>query len=180
MSSIKLEKKKDRFELYLFGKKIVFYRYLRMLREIFLMLHYDQLKEALKTNFNITLPKEAYHHLSGDVEVVEVSLKDLKVPCSHRRTCSIPETKVYKWLESDRSGDCDWTYNEAGVYIPESQKQLRKRMENLVVSLAEKYDPSKCVITVRKNNTIIDGQHRAAALYYKRGGNYKVVVVRER
>ena len=180
MTFIKLKRKKDRFELYLFGIKIVFYRYLRMLRETFLMLHYAQLKETLMTKFNVNLPKEAYHHLSGDVELVEIPLKDLRIPCGHRKTCSIPETIVYKWLDSDRKQDYNRNYNEANVYVPESQKQLRKRMGNLINSMTEKYDPSKCVICVRQNNSVIDGQHRAAILYYKYGGNHKVLVVREK
>ncbi|MGN0920004.1 MAG: hypothetical protein ACI4OR_04550 [Alphaproteobacteria bacterium] len=184
MKLIKLKKKKDRFEIYLFGSKIIFYRYFRILREIFLMVHYNQLKETLKTKFNITLPKEAYHHLSGDVELVEVPLKELRIPCGHRKTCTIPETSVYKFLESKGKMDYDYRlpdyYSEANVFIPAEKKDTLKRMENLVISLAEKYDPSKCAITVRKNNTVIDGQHRAAALYYKYGKEYKILVVRER
>ena len=180
MSFIKLKKKKDRFEIYLFGTKWIFYRYLRIIREIFLMTHFSQLKETLKTKFNITLPKEAYHHLSGDVELVKIPLKELRVPCGHRKTCSIPETRVYKWLNSDQKEPYFWNYNEANVYIPESQKNSQKRMENLALSLMEKYDPSKCAICVRKNNVMIDGQHRAAVLYYKYGGDHKILVVKEK
>ena len=100
MTFIKFKKKKDRFEIYLFGTKITFYRYFRILRETFLMVHYAQLKETLKTKFNVTLPKEGYYHLSGSVELVKLSLKELHVPCGHRKTCPITETPVYKWLES--------------------------------------------------------------------------------
>ena len=180
MNLFHVGKKKDRFEIYIFGFRLTFYRYLRMIKEIYLMLHYSLLKETLKDKFDIALPKEAYHHISEDVEVLKLPLKDLRVPCGHRKICSIPETKIYKWLNSDRSESYDRYYNEAGVYIPESQKQSRKRMENLVISLAEKYDPSKCVIVVRKNNAIIDGQHRAAVLYHKYGGDHQVLVVREK
>ncbi len=180
MDFIKLKKKKDRFEIYLFGAKWTFYRYLRIIREIFLMAHFAQLQETLKTKFNVTLPKEAYHHLSGDVELVKIPLKELRVPCGHRKTCPIPETRVYKWLNSDRKEPYFWNYNEANVYIPESKKDSQKRMEELALSLMDKYDPSKCVICVRKNNVMIDGQHRAAVLYKRYGGDYKVLVVREK
>ena len=180
MSLFKFDKKKDRFEVHILGLRLTFYRYLRMIRETYLMMHYSLLKETLKTKFDIALPKEAYHHLSGDVEIVELPLKDIRIPCGHRKICPIQETKVYKWLISDRDKNYSWNYNEANVYLPESKKKSQKRMENLIVSLAEKYDPSKCVICVRKNNTLIDGQHRAAALYHKYGGDYKVLVVREK
>lgn len=185
MNFIKLKKKKDRFEFYLFGHKIVFYRYLRILREIFLMIHYNQLKETLKTKFNITLPKEAYHHLSGNVEIVKLALKDLHVPCGHRKTCPIDETQTYKYLKNKSA---NYTYRnkdfycEADVFLPVDESDTAKRMLELVKSLTQKdeYDPSKCVIVVRKNNAIIDGQHRAAVLYHKYGPNHKVLVVRER
>ena len=144
------------------------------------MIHYNQLKETLKTKFNICLPKEAYHHLSEDVEIIEIPLKDLRVPCGHRKICTIPETSVYKWLISDREQPYFWNYNEANVHIPKSKENSQKQMKNLVISIAKKYDPSVCVIAVRKNNTIIDGQHRAAVLYHKYGGDYKILVVREK
>lgn len=186
MNFINLKKKKDRFELHLFGTTITFYRYLRILREIFLIVHYNQLKETLKTKFNITLPKEAYHHLSGNVELVKVPLKNLSVPCGHKTVCSIPETGIYKFLTSNGKINYHYRlpnyYSEAGVFIPVDKNDTRKRTAELVKSLTKngKYDPSKCVIAVRKNNTILDGQHRAAVLYYKYGGDYQVLVVREK
>jgi len=186
MNFIKLKKQKDRFEIYLFGTKITLYRYFRILREIFLMIHYNQLKETLKTKFNIVLPKEAYHHLSGDVELVKIPLKELRVPCGHRKTCPIPETSVYKFLESNGKTDYDYRmpnyYSEANVFIPVDKNDTAKRMEELIKSLTEnkEYNPAQCAIVVRKNNAIIDGQHRAAVLYYKYGGNHKILVVREK
>ena len=180
MPLFSIEKQKDRFEIYIFGLKLTFYRYLRMLRETYLMLHYSLLKDTLKTKFDIALPKEAYHHLSGDVELVEIPLKDILVPYGHKRNRSIPETRIYKWLESNGKSEFKWKYNEANVYVPESKQKAQKRMEKLAISLFEKYDPSVCAICVRKNNILIDGQHRAAALYHKYGGDYKVLVVREK
>ena len=170
----------------MFGTKIVLYRYLRILREIFLMVHYNQLKETLKTKFNVTLPKEAYHHLSGDVELTKIPLKNLRVPCGHRKICPIPETSVYKFLKSNGKTDYCYRlpdyYSEANIFIPVDKNDTAKRMTELVKSLSEtkKYDPSKGAIVVRKNNTIIDGQHRAAVLYYTYGGDYQVLVVKER
>ena len=185
MTFIRLEKKKDRFELYLFGKKIIFYRYLRILREIFYIVHYQQLKETLEMKFNIRLPKEAYYHLSGNVELVKLPLKELRVPCGHRKICPIPETPVYKFLNSQKKTDYHYRlpdyYSEADVYIPIDARDTEKRMLELVKSLTKNhYNPAKGIIVVRKNNAIIDGQHRAAVLYHKYGGDYQILVAREK
>lgn len=40
------------------------------------------------------------------------------------------------------------------------------------------YDPSLKCIVVRKNNVVVDGQHRAASLLYRFGPGYKVKIVR--
>ena len=40
------------------------------------------------------------------------------------------------------------------------------------------YDPSICCITVRSDNVILDGFHRAAFLIARHGPDYKVKVVR--
>ena len=74
----------------------------------------------------------------------------------------------------------DYFY-EADVYMPIDKDDAAIRMAKLIKSIDENdYDPAKCAITVRKNNIIIDGQHRAAVLYHKYGGNHKVLVVREK
>ena len=145
------------------------------------MSHYSLLKETLATKFNIALPKEAYHHLSGDVEVVQVALKDIRVPCGHRKTCAITETIPYKWLAAGKTGVYATSIKEGNVYIFDEQiaKDRMIRMDKEITE-GHGYDPATCVVCLRKNNFLIDGAHRCAALYHKYGGDYKILVVREK
>ena len=143
------------------------------------------LKESLKNNFNIALPKEAYHHLSGDVELVKIPLRNIRVPYKHRKTCPIYKTDFYKSLRR-RNKNIQYRknslYNEAGIYMHQTTDNSLERMERLQKSLLNEggYNPSKCVIALRKDNTVIDGAHRCAILYQKYGGNYQILVVREK
>lgn len=181
MTLISLKKKKDRFVLEILGFRLTFYRYLRILREIYLTVHYQDLNDRLKSKFNVNMPKEAYYHLSGDVELVKVALKDIKVPCGHRKTCSIAETAYYQNLISS-SGKAGYSYNEGGIYINNSPTDQIKNTQDLENSLMTKggYDPSKCIVALKKDNTLIDGKHRCALLYKKYGGDYQILVVREK
>lgn len=179
MKMFHLTKKKDRFVVSVFGINFTFYRYLRILRETYLILHFRDLNERLNAKFNINIPKEAYHHLSGDVELVEVALKDIKVPCGHRKTCPIEETKCYKSLFDDPQ-KIKYPYNEGGIYINSNLNDSVKRIQDLERSLDKGYDPSKCTVVLRKNNVLIDGGHRCSLLYKKYGGEHKILVVREK
>ena len=180
MTLVSLKKKKDRFILEILGFRLTFYRYLRILREIYLTVHFRDLNDRLNTKFNVNMPKEAYYHLSGDVELVKVALKDIKVPCGHRKTCSLDQTKCYRSLFED-PGKMKYAYNEGGVYVNAAIDNPAKRIKNLEESLGENgYDPSKCVVVLRKNNVLIDGAHRCALLYKKYGGDYQILVVREK
>lgn len=59
----------------IFGIKFQFRNYKYMIREIYLQLHHDQLKQKLKKQ-NITLPEDAV--LSGETELVSIALKDIR------------------------------------------------------------------------------------------------------
>ena len=181
MSFITINKKKDRFVVNVFGCHFTFYRYLRILREIYLTLHFRDLNDRLNTKFNVNMPKEAYYHLSGDVELVKVALKDIKVPCGHKKTCSLDKTECYKSLFKPLK-KMSYRYNEGGVYVNAAIDNPAKRIKTLEESLMGKngYDPSKCIVALRKNNVLIDGMHRCALLYKKYGGDYQILVVREK
>lgn len=173
-------KKKDRIEFSIGQIKFTFYRYFRILREVFLMLHYMLLNETLQQRFNISLPKEAYHHLSGNIELVYVALKDIHVPCGHRKTCPITGTRPYQWLSHGKTDSYCRCYSQGNVYVPEDTIQAQKRMEALESNLADGYDVSRGIVCLRKNNVCIDGQHRCAVLYHLYGGEHRILVAREK
>lgn len=173
-------KKKHCFEIYLFGSKFTLYRWLHMILEIYLLLHYERIKDTLLRKFKISLPKESYYRLSGNVELVQVALKDILVPNGHHKVCSIVETETYKWF-AEKTDNYDRFFVDGCIYFTKDGMLSKERMIALEESLIEKdgYDPSKSVVCLRKNNVLIDGLHRCAVLYHKYGGDYKIVVVRE-
>ncbi len=171
------KKKKDHFKITLFGKEIIFYRYLRMIREIFLWQHFFVLKDTLKNKFNVSLPTEAYYHLSGDVELVKIPLKDIK--SIHKgKLLPLPQTPLFKKLIEDKKYCEDDA--EGHIYLKDDDDKYKK-FQSLVDSLEQyEYDPSKCVIALRHDNCLLDGYHRCCLLFHKYGENYKVLVVREK
>ena len=172
-----ISKKKDRFEFFIFGKKIIFYRYLRIIRETFLYQHFSILKNTLKDKFNISLPMEGYYHLSGDVEIIKIPLKDIKM--SHKRkSINLKDTPLFQYLSEDKKYYDN--YAEGHVFLTEKEDRYQK-FKSLKESLEQnQYDPSKCVIVLRKDNCLIDGYHRCVFMLYKYGENNKVLVVREK
>lgn len=173
----RIKRKKDRFEFSIFGKKIIFFRYLRMIREIFLYQHFFILKDTLHNKFNISLPMEAYYHMSGDVEIVKIALKDIMT--SHKKkVIPLIETPLLQRLNQEQK----YYGNDAeGHIFLKDEEECYKKFSSLKESLEKyQYDPSKCVIALRKDNCLIDGYHRCALLYHKYGKDYKVLVVREK
>lgn len=172
-----VNKKKDRFELFIFGKKIIFYRYLRMIRETFLYQHFFVLRDTLRDKFNISLPMEAYYHLSGDVELVKIALKEIKV--SHKRKkIPLSDTPLFKHLSEGKKYYGDDA--EGHIFFTEKEDKYNK-FKSLEESLQKyDYDPSKCAIVLRKDNCLIDGYHRSVFMMHKYGENHKVLVVREK
>ena len=69
--------------------------------------------------------------------------------------------------------------NESDVYVSKGIKNSKLKIENLEKTMDNGYDISKAAIVLKKDNTLIDGYHRCAALYHKYGGNHKILVVRE-
>ena len=138
------------------------------------------LRDTLLRKFNIYLPREAYYHLSDSVELVKVKLKDIRMPCGHHKSIPITETSPYKFLVSKNKKKMGSGYGEGKVFVADNEGaatrmlQLEKDIRN-----GAGYDPSKCIIVLQKNNLLIDGQHRCAALYYVYGGDYEVLCARE-
>ena len=179
MPLFKFDKKKDRFEIYIFGLKLTFYRYLRMIRETYLMLHYSLLKDSLKSRYNISLPKDSYYYLPNHVELVEVALKDIRKLTPDRKKVPITETAVYKnFFASEKNPYL--CLNEADIYVSPKIKNSKLKIENLEKTMKNGYDISKAIIVLKKDNTLIDGYHRCAALYHKFGGDHKILVIREK
>ena len=179
MSLFSFAKKKDRFEIHIFGLKIILYRYLRMIRETYLMLHYSRLQDTLKNRYNIALPKDAYYYLPGHVELVEVALKDIRKLTPRRKKVPIPETEFYKKLILPHKKPY-LCRQEAGVHVPAKLDNSLLKVENLEEKLKTGYDPSRAIIVLKKDNTLIDGYHRCSELYRQYGGNHKILVVREK
>lgn len=173
------KKKKYCFEFSIGNKRILIYRYLRMLREIYLYNHYILLRDSLREKFNISLPREAYYHFAGNIILVKMKLKDIYMPCGKGKI-PITETKPYKFLATRKAEFIDKGYGEGCVYVSDSQEAV-KRMEKLEQDIrsGEGYNPAKSIICLRRDNAIIDGQHRCAALYYVHGGDYEVLVAKE-
>ncbi|MBO7258165.1 MAG: hypothetical protein J6V11_04415 [Alphaproteobacteria bacterium] len=131
----------------------------------------------MKDKFNISLPMEGYYHLSGDVEIIKIPLKDIKM--SHKRkSINLKDTPLFQYLSEDKKYYDN--YAEGHVFLTEKEDRYQK-FKSLKESLEQnQYDPSKCVIVLRKDNCLIDGYHRCVFMLYKYGENHKVLVVREK
>ena len=179
MHLFQFNKKKDRFEIHILGARLTFYRYLRMIRETYLMLHYSLLKENLKSKFDIALPKDSYYYLPHKVELVEVALKDIRKLTPNRKKVPITDTEVYKNFFSNGKKPY-LCLNESDIYVSPDVNHSKLNIENLGKTINGGYDISKAIIVLKKDNTLIDGYHRCAALYHKYGGNHKILVAREK
>lgn len=172
-----IRKKKDRFEVFILGKKIIFYRYLRIIRETFLYQHFFILRDTLRDKFNISLPMESYYHLSGDVEIVKIALKEIKVSYKKKKIPLI-DTPLFKHLSEGKK--YFGNYAEGHVFLTNEEDKYNK-FKSLEDSLNQyNYDPSKCVIVLRNDNCLINGYHRSVFMLYKYGEDHKVLAIRQK
>lgn len=129
----------------------------------------------------IELPGESAYYWTGFYEVVEVPLGDLRgfwktgpVPLQDSDLCKFvrgeDEDGLRKYCDGVAKGAS--RSKESAVEGVASSERLFKQLESVG------YDPSICCITVRSDNVILDGFHRAAFLIARHGPDYKVKVVR--
>lgn len=71
--------------------------------------------------------------------------------------------------------------HDAGYTTLDEEQFVKKQQERtdwVCAGVAEGYDPAKMCIVIASNNIVIDGMHRAAAIFAQKGGDCCVTVVR--
>lgn len=161
-------------EICFFGLKLKFWRYLRMLRQIYIYDHYNFIKESLRQS-NINLPAEA-KNLLDQVEVVNIKLKDIKLPGNQ----PLQNSHIYAYIMGDEKGEYSkkWYHGGARIYDPEMAMNSYNDLKNDINESG--YDPAKGIIVLDDDNVLIDGQHRCCLLLKKYGEDYTVKAVRPR
>mgnify|MGYP000024441675 CR=1 FL=1 len=173
-------KTKIRKTLRILNKKIVFWNYRYMIREIYRYQNFQRLSKNLK-NQGITLPADAIG-LIEESEIVKVPLKEIRRKWNGK-LLTLADCSPFKYLQTrDKQIYSDYIQKhiDLGV-LPADADKTPERFENLEKSMNEKgYDPALCVVVLNKDNVIIDGQHRCCILLYKFGPDYRVTAIREK
>ncbi|MBO4643681.1 MAG: hypothetical protein J5716_03615 [Alphaproteobacteria bacterium] len=151
-----------------------------MIREIYRYQNFQKLSEKFKT-VGISLPFEA-SVLIDDAEIVHVPLKVLRREWNGK-LYRLEECSPFKYLQT-KDKDVYANYIQKHIdlgILPADYDKSTTKFDTLIESMNENgYDPSKCVIILRRDNVLLDGQHRACVLLYKYGGDYTVTAIREK
>ncbi len=163
-----------------FNIKCTIWKYHYMIREIYRYQNFQKLSQKFK-NCGISLPFEA-SVLIDDAEIVHVPLKDLRREWDGK-LYDLTECSQFKYLQTkDKSIYENYIQKhiDRGILPADADKSTSK-FDALIKSMDETgYDPSKCVIVLRRDNVLLDGQHRACILLDKYGGDYKITAIREK
>ncbi len=175
-----IHKTKIRKEIHFFNKKWTIWKYNYMIREIYRWQNFQKLSEKFK-NCGISLPFEA-NVIIDDAEIVRISLKELRREWDGK-IYKLEECLPFKYLQTkDKSIYANYIQKhiDLGIFPADADKSTT-RFDALAESIERNgYNPSKCVIVLRRDNVLLDGQHRASILLHKYGGDYKVTAIREK
>jgi len=106
-------------------------------------------------------------------EYTRMRLGDIKSVWYDGSVFPLARSAPYRYLCGDTAAYDEYCrYYEAHHLFPVS----RERFDGLIRSM-EEYDPRKAIV-LRRDNTLLDGQHRACCLLRRYGEDFQVPVVR--